>query len=163
MPKKVNHKGNIISEVASTKGKVQSGDIVFFNYSGKKVTTKRPLVLVLHPNWQGHLHGLNLDYIPEGTLRELWKMTKVTLQGKIERLAKLRLPLLKADIGDPKRFYYSRLQGFLKSSLGSTGVAYRTYDVKAIGGMKQVDYRFEGSSFAEDAQDKAEDIRDTKK
>tara|TARA_Y100000593_G_C4322760_1_gene344768 strand:+ start:2189 stop:2680 length:492 start_codon:yes stop_codon:yes gene_type:complete len=163
MPKKVNHKGNIISEVASTKGKVQSGDIVFFNYSGKKVTTKRPLVLVLHPNWQGHLHGLNLDYIPEGTLRELWKMTKVTLQGKIERLAKLRLPLLKADIGDPKRFYYSRLKKFLKGSLGSTGVAYRTYDVKAIGGMKQVDYRFEGSSFAEDAQDKAEDIRDTKK
>ena len=163
MPKKVNHKGNIISEVSTTKNKVQPGDIVFFNYSGKKVTTKRPLVLVLHPNWQGHLHGLNLDYIPEGTLRELWKMTKVTLQGKIERLAKLRLPLLKADIGDPKRFYYSRLQGFLKSSLGSTGVAYRTYDVKAIGGMKQVDYRFEGSSFAEDAQDKAEDIRDTKK
>ena len=163
MPKKVNHKGNIISEVASTKGKVQSGDIVFFNYSGKKVTTKRPLVLVLHPNWQGHLHGLNLDYIPEGTLKELWKMTKVTLQGKIERLAKLRLPLLKADIGDPKRFYYSRLKKFLKGSLGSTGVAYRTYDVKAIGGMKQVDYRFEGSSFAEDAQDTAEDIRDTKK
>ena len=163
MPKKVNHKGNIISEVASTKGKVQSGDIVFFNYSGKKVTTKRPLVLVLHPNWQGHLHGLNLDYIPEGTLRELWKMTKVTLQGKIERLAKLRLPLLKADIGDPKRFYYSRLKKFLKGSLGSTGVAYRTYDVKAIGGMKQVDYRFEGSSFADEAQDKAEDIRDTKK
>ena len=159
MPKKVNHKGNIISEVASTKGKVQSGDIVFFNYSGKKVTTKRPLVLVLHPNWQGHLHGLNLDYIPEGTLRELWKMTKVTLQGKIERLAKLRLPLLKADIGDPKRFYYSRLQGFLKSSLGSTGVAYRTYDVKAIGGMKQIDYRFEGSQFAEDAREKAEDIK----
>ena len=163
MPKKVNHKGNIISEVSTTKNKVQPGDIVFFNYSGKKVTTKRPLVLVLHPNWQGHLHGLNLDYIPEGTLRELWKMTKVTLQGKIERLAKLRLPLLKADIGDPKRFYYSRLKKFLKGSLGSTGVAYRTYDVKAIGGMKQVDYRFEGSSFAEDAQDKAEDIRDTKK
>ena len=163
MPKKVNHKGNIISEVASTKGKVHSGDIVFFNYCGKKVTTKRPLVLVLHPNWQGHLHGLNLDYIPEGTLRELWKMTKVTLQGKIERLAKLRLPLLKADIGDPKRFYYSRLKKFLKGSLGSTGVAYRTYDVKAIGSMKQVDYRFEGSNFADEAQDKAEDIRATKK
>ena len=163
MPKKVNHKGNIISEVASTKGKVQSGDIVFFNYSGKKVTTKRPMVLILHPNWQGYLHGLNLDYIPEGTLKELWKMTKVTLQGKIERLAKLRLPLLKADIGDPKRFYYSRLKGFLKGSLGSTGVAYRTYDVKAIGGMKQVDYRFEGSSFADEAQDTAEDIRTAKK
>jgi len=163
MPKKINHKPNIISESASGKGKVQSGDIVFFNYSGKKVTTKRPLVLVLHPNWKNQLHGLNLDYIPESVLRELWKMTKVTLQGKIARLAKLRLPLLKADIGDPKRFYYSRLKKFLRGSLGSTGVAYRTYDVKAIGGMKQVDYRFEGSSFAEDVRDDAEDIRDTKK
>ena len=37
MPKKVNHKGNIISEVSTTKNKVQPGDIVFFNYSGKKV------------------------------------------------------------------------------------------------------------------------------
>jgi len=29
----------------------------------------------------------------------------------------------------------------------------------AIGAMKQVDYRFDGSSFADEAQDEAEDIR----
>ena len=84
MPK-YNHSKNIISEAASSKSKIQSGDIVMFNYSGKKVTTKRPLVLVLHPNWKGQLHGLNLDYIPEGVLKKLWEMTKLTVQGKIEK------------------------------------------------------------------------------
>ena len=92
MPSKVNHKGNIISEVAASKGKITSGDIVFFNYSGKKVTTKRPMVLVLHPNWKGYLHGLNLDYIPESTLKKLWELTKITVAGKVQRLVKLRLP-----------------------------------------------------------------------
>ena len=42
MPAKYNHKKNIITEQASAKSKIQSGDIVFFNYSGQKVTTKRP-------------------------------------------------------------------------------------------------------------------------
>ena len=156
MATKYNHKKNIINEAASSKSKIQSGDIVMFNYSGKKVTTARPLVLVLHPNWKGHLHGLNLDYIPEGVLKKLWEMTKITVQGKIEKLVKLRLPLLKADIGDPKRFYESRLKKFLKSSLGSTRVAYRTYSTKSVGGIKVIDYRFEGSSFADEVRADAE-------
>ena len=159
MPTKYNHKKNIINEAASSKSKIQSGDIVMFNYSGKKVTTKRPLVLVLHPNWKGQLHGLNLDYIPEGVLKKLWELTKLTVQGKIQKLVKLRLPLLKADIGNPKQFYYSRLKGFLKGSLGSTRVAYRTYDNKAVGGMKVIDYRFEGSSFADEVRAEAEDTK----
>ena len=71
------------------------------------------MVLVLHPDWKGQLHGLNLDYIPESVLKELWKLTKLTVAGKIEKLTKLRLPLLKADIGNPKTFYNSRLKKFL--------------------------------------------------
>ena len=159
MPSKVNHKGNIINEVASTKGKIQSGDIVFFNYSGKNVTTKRPMVLVLHPNWKGHLHGLNLDYIPESTLKKLWELTKITVAGKVERLVKLRLPLLKADIGNPQSFYKSRLKKFLTGQLGKTGIAYRTYSVSAVGGIKKVDYRFEGSSFADEVREDAKDLK----
>mgnify|MGYP001379482840 CR=1 FL=1 len=159
MPNKYNHKKNILNEVASSKNKIQSGDIVFFNYSGKNVTTPRPMVLVLHPNWKGHLHGLNLDYIPESTLKKLWELTKVTVAGKIERLTKLRLPLLKADIGNPKAFYNSRLKGFLRGSLGKTGVAYRTYTLSGIGSMKKVDYRFEGSSFADEVRQQAEDLK----
>ena len=153
MPSKYNHKKNIINEVASAKGKVQSGDIVLFNYSGKKVTTKRPMVLVLHPNWKGHLHGLNIDYIPESTLKKLWEMTKVTLAGKVQKLTKLRLPLLKADIGNPQSFYRSRLKRFLTGQLGKTGVAYRTYTTSAIGSLKKVDYRFQDSAFTDETED----------
>ena len=159
MPTKVNHKRNIINEVASSKTKTQSGDIVFFNYSGKKVTTKRPMVLVLHPNWKGHLHGLNLDYIPEPVLKKLWELTKVTLAGKVERLTKLRLPLLKADIGNPISFYKSRLKRFLTGQLGKTGVAYRTYTIGSVGSVKKVDYRFEGSDFAAQARAQAQELK----
>ena len=152
MPTKINHRKQIINEVASSKTKTQSGDIVFFNYAGKKVTTKRPMVLVLHPNWKGYLHGLNLDYMPQSTLKRLWEITKVTLAGKVQRLTKLRLPLLKADIGNPKAFYTNRLKKFLTSELGKTGIAYRTYTIGSISGVKKVDYRFEDSTFTKETE-----------
>ena len=157
MPTKHNHRKNILSESASAKGKLESGDIVFFNYSGKKVTTKRPMVLVLHTNLKGHLHGLNLDYIPPATLKKLWELTKLTVAGKVEKLIKLRLPLLKADIGNPKAFYNSRLKRFLQGQLGKTGVAYRTYTLSGVGGIKKIDYRFEDSTFAQEVRTKAEE------
>ena len=156
------HKKNIISESSIGKNKVQPGHIVRFSYSGKKVTNKRPLVLVLHPKYDGKLHGVNLDYLSESQLKQLWKITKLTLQGKIERLVKLRLPLLKADIGDPGAFYNTRLRKFLRGKLGSTGVAYRTYDTKGIGGLRVIDYRFEGSDFADKTRAQAEELEDDK-
>ena len=156
MPTKYNHNKNVINEQASAKSKIQSGDIVMFNYSGKKVTTKRPMVLVLHPNWRGYLHGLNIDYIPESTLKKLWEMTKVTLAGKVERLTKLRLPLLKADIGNPQTFYNQRLKKFLRSELGKTGTAYRTYTISAVGSIKKVDYRFQDSAYTDETQEELE-------
>ena len=90
--KKFNHNKNILKEQSSSKGKIEPGHIVTFSYSGKEVNTPRPMVLVLHPNYNGKMHALNIEYIPEATLKQLWKITKVTLQGKIERLVKLRLP-----------------------------------------------------------------------
>ena len=152
---KQTHRKNIITEASISKNKLESGHIVMFNYSGKKVTTKRPLVLVLNPSYKGLMHGLNLDYLSESQLKQLWKLTKLELAGKIQKLTKLRLPLIKADIGNPKAFYNSRLKKFLRGKVGSTGIAYRTYDKKAIGGLKIVDYRFEGSSFDDEVRAEA--------
>ena len=157
-PKTYNHNRNILKEQSSSKTKIQPGHIVRFNYSGKQVTTPRPIVLVLHPNYMGKMHALNIEYIPEGVLKQLWQITKLTLQGKIEKLAKLRLPLLKADIGNPQSFYNSRLKQFLKGSLGSTNVAYRTYNIGNVGGVRVIDYRFEGSAWANQQRDKADQI-----
>ena len=78
----------------------------------------RPLVLVLNPRWQGKLHGLNISYLKESNLKQLLGLVKETAQGRIKRLLKLRLPLLSADIGDPKKFYHSRLKGNTPEYLG---------------------------------------------
>ena len=142
MTKKYSHKRNIISEKSSTKMKLVPGAIVRFSYSGKEVNDNRPLVLVLNPKWQGKLHGLNVSYIPESVLKQMLDLVRETTQGKIERLTKLRLPLLKPDIGNPYRFYHSRLKSFLKSKLGKTSDAYRTYNHRGIGGIRLIDYKF---------------------
>ena len=158
MPK-YNHNKNILTEKAGRKNQIEPGHIVRFNYGGKKVTTKRPLVLVLHPKYKGQMHALKLDNIAESVLNQLWRLTKLELQGKIQKLVKLRLPLLKPDIGNPKAFYRSRLKKFLKGKLGSTGEAYRTYSVGAISSLRIIDYRFEGSSFADEVRDEAEELK----
>ena len=70
---------------------------------------------------------------------------------------KLRLPLIKADIGNPKTFYNSRLKKFLRGKVGSTGVAYRTYTLSSIGGLRIIDYRFEGSNFDDEVRAQAKE------
>jgi len=151
------HRKNIIKEATISKNKLEPGHIVRFNYGGKKVTTKRPLVLVLNPSYKGLMHGLNLDYLSESQLKQLWKLTKLELAGKIQKLTKLRLPLIKADIGNPRQFYNSRLKKFLTGKVGSTGVAYRTYSKGSIGGLRIIDYRFEGSNFDDEVRAQAKE------
>tara|TARA_Y100000593_G_scaffold79827_1_gene148748 strand:- start:880 stop:1338 length:459 start_codon:yes stop_codon:yes gene_type:complete len=148
MDKTYNHRRNIISEKSSTKMKVVPGAIVRFSYSGKDVNDKRPLVLVLNPRFKGKLHGLNISYISESVLKQMLDLVRETAQGKIRRLIKMRLPLLRADIGDPYRFYHSRLKGFLKSKLGKTSDAYRTYNYNGVSGIRIIDYKFKGASWS---------------
>ena len=128
--------------------KVVPGAIVRFSYSGKNVNDNRPLVLVLNPRYRGKLHGLNISYIPESILKQMLDLVRETTQGKIQRLIKLRLPLLKPDIGNPYSFYHSRLKGFLKSKLGKTSDAYRTYNYSGVGGIRIIDYKFKGASWS---------------
>ena len=101
---------------------------------------------ILNPRFKGKLHGLNVSYIPENVLKQMLDLVRETAQGKIQRLIKLRLPLLKADIGNPYSFYHSRLKGFLKSKLGKTSDAYRTYNYNGVSGIRIIDYKFKGAS-----------------
>ena len=142
------HNRNIISEKASSKMKIVPGSIISFGYTGKDVHDSKPLVLVLNPRYKGQLHGLNISYIPESVLKDLWKEVQETVQGKIQRLIKLRLPLLKPDIGNPQKFYHSRLKKFLKGKLGKTSAAYRLYNSSGISGVRIIDYKFKDASWA---------------
>jgi len=142
---KSQHRRNIISEKSSSKMKIVPGSIIRFSYSGKEVNDSRPLVLVLNPRYKGKLHGLNVSYLTESNLRKLLGLMRETTQGRIKRLLKLRLPLLKADIGDPYRFYHSRLRSFLTGKPD----CYRTYKYNGIGGVRIIDYKFKGASWGD--------------
>ena len=142
---KAQHRRNIISEKSSSKMKIVPGSIIRFSYSGKEVNDSRPLVLVLNPRWRGKLHGLNISYLKESNLKQLLELVKETAQGRIKRLLKLRLPLLKADIGNPMSFYHSRLKSFLNGKPD----CYRTYNYGGIGGVRIIDYKFKEASWGD--------------
>lgn len=40
-----------------------SGNVITFNYVGKRATTRHPKVYVVHPRWEGLCHGIALQKI----------------------------------------------------------------------------------------------------
>ena len=80
------HKRRIVQEESAVKEDVKPGHIIRFSYSGKNVTDPKPLVLVLHPNWQGKLHGINIDYIPERILKRFTPEERERFLGNVEKM-----------------------------------------------------------------------------
>ena len=153
---KIAHRKNIMNESALSKGKINAGNIVTFTYGGKQVTNKKPLVLVVHPKFRNHLHGVNIDYLSGQELKQLWKTTNLEQSGEVEELMKKNLPLVQVNISNPRAFYNSKLKKFLKSKSIN---AYRTYAVGSIGGLKLIDYNFEGSELSEQVQEESKEIK----
>ena len=103
------HERNIVSEAQTNRTKLEPGDIIRFNYTGKDVHVDRPLVFVLHPDYDGKLHAISLDYISEPVLIKLSKIVKDKITARIQKLIRIRLPMLKPDIGRPYDFYHQQL------------------------------------------------------
>ena len=140
------HEKNIIKEEVGNWSTIDAGQIVRFNYKGQYARVKRPLVLILNPRWRGMLHGVSLDTISEAVLAKLQKIVQVTAQQRVAQLIRLRLPLLKADIKDPRRFYETRLRPFIKTNFSGVGnenaSPYRTYIRGNMTNLRVIDYRF---------------------
>lgn len=138
------HNRNIIRESVGNFSKLQSGMIVRFNYSGEYTNAKRSLVLILNPRYKNKLHGLVLDNISDRLLFKLRELVQETTQARIQKLFKLRLPLLSADVQDPRRFYETRLRPFIRTHFSGVDrkSPYRTYIVGNIKNLRLIDYRF---------------------
>lgn len=135
------HERNIISEKRTVKAKLYAGNIVRFNYKGDRATVKRPLALVLNPDYKGLFHALSLDVIPDNLLANILGTIQDAMQTEFEPTA--RLPLLKVKIRDPQRFFAEKIQSFLKKFGTSRGESpYRTYKRSGISNMRIIDYKF---------------------
>ena len=65
MPKtKYNHRHLIESVQPSLNKAIYPGMIIDFRYDGKNIFDKKPIVLTLWNDYQGHkIHGINLNYL----------------------------------------------------------------------------------------------------
>jgi len=76
--------------------------------------------------------------LSEAELLKLAKIVKLNFAKKVAKRIKF-FPKLKADIGNPERFYKSKIRPFNKNLSEN---AYRTYTRKGISNLRIIDYRF---------------------
>lgn len=137
------HESNILREDATVNlTRLRPGQIIRFNYKGKNARVKRPLVLVLNPIYRGKLHAITLDYISDRLLKILYNLVTEKLSAKIRKLTGLRLPLLKADIGNPRAFYEKQMKRFINTYYRGQESPYRTYNRGGMTNVRIIDYRF---------------------
>lgn len=137
------HERNIIREDATTNlTALKPGQIVRFNYKGKHARVSRPLVLILNPYYKRKLHAITLDYISDVLLKKLYGLVREKVGTKIQRLTGLRLPLLKADVGNPQTFYGKQMKTFINSYYNGKESPYRTYERSGMTNVRVIDYRF---------------------
>jgi hypothetical protein len=137
------HERNILREDATTNlTTLRPGQIIRFNYKGKHARVSRPLVLILNPYFRGKTHAITLDYISDRLLKILHNLVSEKMSAKIQKLTGLRLPLLKADIGNPQAFYGKQMKRFINTYYEGKESPYRTYERSGMTNVRVVDYRF---------------------
>ena len=86
MPNKINHKKRILSEQIISKMAVEPHDIISFKYNVEDNFDKNPLIYILPAKdrerkltqkMKTHIYGLNLNYLREYVVQELFKETVI--------------------------------------------------------------------------------------
>lgn len=95
----------------------QIGDLITFSYEGKSTRVgpvgrhdKFPQVLVLHPNWEGLVHGLNFNYLSDDEKNVIRMLLDPMFEMKFRDALRNRNPNL-----------YDELEGIVTGKAGSGG------------------------------------------
>jgi len=96
---------------------------------------------VLNPRWKNNLHGLALEVIKPKLLQEITYTVKLWYSRKLNDAAKLRLPLLKVNVGNPKTFYHAIFRNILEVKLKNVN-CYREFVTNRMTNIKIVEYAF---------------------
>ncbi len=94
MPRKYNHKQKIINRQPAHIKSVMPGMVLEFNYTGKNIFDKQPIILVLYNDYYGKrqrgknvlIHSINLNYLNNASVPKFIKQlsTKGTTKEEIE-------------------------------------------------------------------------------
>lgn len=101
----------------------QMGDLITFDYQmGKKIHDRTPKVLVLHPNWQGQMHGLNFNYLTEQEINYIKAVLNPIFESEIVKkdrriaiqMTRVRSIVDTLNITSPHDFYVRFVRGFIQ-------------------------------------------------
>lgn len=127
------------------------GDLVTFSYpavhqEGTKAHDKFPQVLVLHPNWEGLMHGLNFNYLDADEIntlrmlldpffemqqRENLRRRNPSAFAELEKIITTPGAYRNSKINSPHAFY----QGVIRPFIQTRGWdPYRKYKIEKISG-----------------------------
>ena len=141
MPIKINHKKRILSEQAVSKMAVEPHDIISFKYNVEGNYDKNPLVYIIPAKdkdrkmtqkMKTHIYGLNLNYLREYVVQELFK------EAGIIRKSSEYVILKKFNL-------YKK--------------AFRTYILDEVMGVKLVDYKTD-AKLKEEREEKARILKE---
>ena len=141
MPNKINHKKRILSEQIVSKMAVGPHDIVTFKYNVEGNYDKNPLVYILPARdkerkmtqkMKIHIYGLNLNYLREYVVQELFKETGIIRKS-------------------PEYVILKKFNLYKK--------AFRTYILDEVMGVKLVDYKTD-AKLKEEREEKARILKE---
>lgn len=123
------------------------GDLVNFTYTGDRVHDSSPLVLVLHDNWEGLVHGLNFNYLSRDEINFMRMMLDPDFADMYsEKLGKMN-PSLGRELNRMQGVYdslnitspYDFYQRFVRKFIKPRGWdPYRRYRPDKISGSRVV-------------------------
>lgn len=129
---------------------MSGGDLVKFDYQ-KPDSTDTRRVFVIEPEFEDKLHGLDIQYLSETEIIDLYRDTQNDMfdEGVKEDLQGDLPELTTAEIGDGNAFYNNVIDG-----LNTDQNAYRTFDHDNITSPVPIEIVFEAT--AEDLLDNFE-------
>lgn len=110
------------------------GNVIMFSYIGKRSHDPHPKVLVLAPNYQGVMHGLNLKYISSNYIELIKFLMQKDFKGMKDQ--KLYKSFYRWKNLMPKNLNGLLIYNTFVSRIQPIRAAYRKYIPKNMRGVK---------------------------
>ena len=129
-----------MNSIPFSKISLEKGMIVRMRYRAKshKKMLKEYIILILNRNYQGKIHALSLEHVPEKTFIDLAMDTGIVYAKNIINYKKLNIPKLLMELSS-HRFYHRKLKRHISTKYNDS---YRTFLVSNIVSLYLVDYDF---------------------
>ena len=150
--KKINHYRRILGQTNVSKDALVPGQIISFNYIGKNIWDRHPLIIFLFRDRDKNdlIHGININYLYENDVQNVFKMMTKRVNAKVaydkssEGYAYLQLEENKnVRTGVHAQDLYEEVIKPIMFKSRKTKNCYRTYAYTKMTSIKLINYKLD--------------------